>query len=51
MCYIGSVVNSLDVQKVLFLLTEKRILVAIDEDGNAFEDKCFNIFVYDLNQR
>jgi ABC-type microcin C transport system permease subunit YejB len=23
-------------------LGEKRILIAIDEDGNAFEDKCFN---------
>jgi hypothetical protein len=21
---------------------EKRILIAIDEDGNAFEDKCYN---------
>jgi hypothetical protein len=50
MCYIGSVVNSLDVQKFYFF-SQKRILVAIDEDGNAFEDKCFNIFVSDLNQR
>jgi hypothetical protein len=27
-------------------LGEKRILIAIDEDGNTFEDKCYNLFVW-----
>jgi hypothetical protein len=41
LCYVRSVVNSVDIPEFRFF-SRKRILIAIDEDGNAFEDKCYS---------